>query len=119
MEEAYSESLERKRLEQRIAEMMDEHIGLTVCQYAQQAPSYSKQNSFYKPAVTQAQDQGNASQNLITHSSQMTAGSSSYFFLDKYHLTRCFRGTTPPLHLPKPQSYRTRNHKNNLSALRS
>jgi hypothetical protein len=91
MAEAYSESLERKELEQRTTKMMDERIGQAVRQYTQQGSSTSKQNNYYKPSTGQSQDQGNTNQGLITYSSQATAGSSSRSFQDKRRLTWCFR----------------------------
>jgi hypothetical protein len=86
MAEAYPESLERKKLEQRTTKMMDEHIGQAVRQYTPQAPSSSKQNNFYKPTVAQAQDKGNTSQNLVAYPSQTMAGNSSYSFQDRCRL---------------------------------
>lgn len=90
MAEAYSESVERKKMEQRAAKMMDERIGQAVRQYTQQGPSTSKPNT-YKPSASQSQDQGNANQGLITYSSQATAGNSSRSFQDRRRLTWCFR----------------------------
>jgi hypothetical protein len=85
MAEAYSASLERKKLEQHTAKMMDERIGQAVRQYTQQAPSTSKQANYYKPS-TQSQDQG-----LITYSFPATAGSASRSFQDRRRVTWCFR----------------------------
>jgi hypothetical protein len=91
MAEAYSASLERKKLEHRTARMMDERIGQAVRQYTQQVPSTSKQTNYYKLPTGQSQDQGNASQGLITYSSQATAGSSSRSSPDRRRVTWCFR----------------------------
>jgi hypothetical protein len=77
MVEACSALLERKKLEHRTTRMMDERIGQAVRQYTQQS-----------------QDQGNASQDLITYSSQATAGNSSRSFQDRRHVTWCF--AAPP-----------------------
>ena len=78
-------------MEQRAAKMMDNRIGQAIRQYTQQGPSTSKQANYYKPSIGQSQDQGNASQGLITYSSQATAGSSSRSFQDRRSVTWCFR----------------------------
>jgi hypothetical protein len=91
MAEAYSESVERKKMEQRTAKMMEEQIGQAVRRDTQQGPSTAKQHYAYKPTTTQTQDQNSTSQSLITYPSQATAGSGPYSFQDKHRLTWCFR----------------------------
>jgi hypothetical protein len=93
MAEAHSEAVERKKMEQHAAKMMDERIGQAVRQYSQQGSSASKLTTYYKPAVTQTQDQGNTSQNLITYPTQATAGNSTQSFQDRRRVIWCFRCT--------------------------
>lgn len=108
MAEAYSASIERKKLEQRTTKMMDDRIGQAVRQYSQQGSSSSKQNSFYKPPVAQTQDQGNTSQNLITYPSQATVGSNTQSFQERRRFIWCFRCACDKHHPEDCQATTTR-----------